>query len=132
VVHKGDIRHPNENVMSYGAADSATSSSTPAPYNLDSGDESDLTPLPSEDEDEHGNPKLDANKLKVSVPALRQRMSTVPTLQFVVPQPVVRPGVQEEGDVDTDLNSFERTGVTHLVHASVAATKANSQLVVLA
>jgi len=114
--------------MSYGAADNATSSSAPVSYNLDSGDESDLTPLPSEDEDEDGNPKLDANKLKVTVPALRQQMSTVPTLQFVVPQPVVRPGVREEGDVDANLNSFERTGVTHLVHAWHAQGHATSKV----
>jgi hypothetical protein len=45
-------------------------------------------------------------------------MSTAPALQWVVPQPdLVRPGVREEGDVDKNLNSFERTGVTHLVHA---------------
>jgi hypothetical protein len=104
--------------MSYGAADHSISSGTPALPNLIPGYDSDLTPLSSEDEDENGHPTLNASKLKASIAALRQQMATAPTLQWVVPQPdLVRPGVQEEAHVDTNLNSFERTGVTHLVHA---------------
>jgi hypothetical protein len=68
--------------MSYGAVDNAISASTPALHNLDSGDESDLTPLSSddeesdltplssEDEDENGHPTLNASKLKLSIAAL--------------------------------------------------------------
>jgi hypothetical protein len=102
--------------MPYGAVDHHAVSDAPTSPNLHGGDESDLTPLSSEDEDESGYPKLNANKLKLSISALQRHMAMMPVLQWTEPQPdVVRPGVQEDADVDE--NSYERTGVTHLVHA---------------
>ena len=108
------MRHQQENVMRYGSAEApAASGSGDVPD-----DESVLTPLPSEyrDEDEDQHKPLDIEEVKASVECLRQYLTVMQHGQEVESQPdFVRPGVQDKGDLDK--HSFERTGVTHLMHS---------------
>ena len=81
-------------------------------------DESVLTPLPSEygDEDEGPHKPLDIDEVKASVESLRQYLAAMQPSQEAKDQPdFLRLGVQDDGEIDK--HSYERTGVTHLMHS---------------
>ena len=74
------------------------------------------TPLPGELNNEEKFDPLDPDEIKASVENLRILIAAMPPTQYVNDpnQEFTRPGVQEESEVD---NHYERTGVSHLVHA---------------
>jgi hypothetical protein len=128
VLRKPEVRHLQENVMKYGGQDSpaalgeARDDLSVLTSQAASGDvrddESVLTPLPSEygDEDEGRHKPLDIDEIKASVESLRQYLTAMQPIQEAESPPdFIRPGVQDEGKVDE--YSYERTGVTHLVHS---------------
>ena len=82
---------------------------------------SDLTPLSSEDEggdNDEDSGELDLVKIKLSLQTLQAQVaSTTSGPDLTVQEPdFVRPGV-ETRNLEGSNSSYERTGVTHLVHA---------------
>jgi hypothetical protein len=113
VQHKRDKRHPKGNVMTYRSEDHLETSGQPHSGDGDSDCESALTPLPSDDEEEEEHTALDIGEIKASVALLQQYVKAMLILELKEPQQdFIRPGVQDGNEY-----SFERTGVTHLVHA---------------
>jgi hypothetical protein len=105
--------------MKFGSDDQSESSAQPESGSRDSDCESALTPLPSDDEGEgEGEHKdLDIGEIKASIEQLNRYMAEMPVLELKEPQQdFVRPGVQGSKEKIGEY-SYERTGVTHLVHA---------------
>jgi hypothetical protein len=103
--------------MMYGGEDELESSAQPESGSRDSDCESALTPLPSDDEGEEEHADLDIGQIKASVQQLNRYMAEMPIVELKEPQQdFVRPGVQRSKE-KIDEYSYERTGVTHLVHA---------------